>query len=108
MPAHEHVNDVQFQYSPLDSGGRVQQHRVLALSGDKNIGHLLWTSQGIRNVMVNPEHQRQGVATGMWNEGHRLAGENARIPKPKHSPDRTTEGNAWAKSVGGPLPRRKQ
>jgi hypothetical protein len=70
------------------------------------VGNMRWSAKQVRNVMVNESHQRQGIASGMWNEGHRLASENARIPKPKHSPDRTHAGDAWARSVGGPLPRR--
>jgi hypothetical protein len=105
MPAHEHLSDVQFQYHPPGMGN--ESHRLTAERGGKYAGHLLWTSKQIRNIDVAPTMQRQGIATGMWNEGHRLAAENARIPAPKHSADRTTEGDAWARSVGGRLPRRK-
>jgi hypothetical protein len=67
-----------------------------------------WTPKGVTNISVPEAAQRQGVATSLWNEGHRLASENAKVPAPKHSADRTNQGDAWARSVGGKLPRRKQ
>lgn len=106
MAAHENISGLQFQYHPPSMG--YGSHRLTAHLGDESTsaGHLLWNSRGIRNIAVSPDLQRQGVGTALWNEGHRLASENARIPKPKHSADRTDDGNAWAKSVGGRLPRR--
>lgn len=108
MPAREKLSGIQFQYHPPEMG--YGNHRLTAHqeteSGKSYAGHLLWTSQGIRNIDVAPAVQRRGIATAMWNEGHRLAAENARIPQPKHSPDRTAAGDAWAHQVGGRLPRR--
>jgi GNAT superfamily N-acetyltransferase len=45
-------------------------------------------------ISVHPDYQRRGVATQLWE----AAG------KPPHSPawNRTSEGDAWAKAVGGP------
>lgn len=101
MAAHENLG-MQFSYERLGS-----EHNVVARTGTGSFaGNMRWSAKQVRNVMVEPEHQRQGIATAMWNEGHRLAEQNARIPKPKHSADRTIAGDAWAKSVGGPLPRR--
>jgi len=107
MAANEKISDVQFRYHGPSMG--YGSHRLTAHVGgsDTSAGHLLWSGQGIRNIMVEPELQRRGIGTAMWNEGHRLASENARIPKPKHSPDRTNEGDAWARGVGGRLPRRR-
>ena len=106
MAAHEKLSDVQFQYHPPEMG--YGSHRITAHVGGESTsaGHLLWSSRGVRNIAVSEGMQRQGIGTALWNEGHRLASENARIPKPKHSPDRTNEGDAWARSVGGRLPRR--
>ncbi len=103
------LNNVQFQYDTPDLGTSSTIHRVRAMSQHgMEVGSLLWDSKQIRNVGVPEQHQRQGVATALWEEGHRMAGENARIPQPKHSADRTNAGDAWARSVGGKLPRRKQ
>ena len=58
-------------------------------------------SRKIRNIFVKPEFQRQGIATALWN----YAVENNL--KPQHSVDRTNEGDAWAKSLGVRLPKRR-
>jgi len=109
MAAHEKLSDIQFNYHKVETGGE-PLHRISALAGPTfaHVGTMLWSSKEIRNVTVPEDQQRRGVATAMWEEGHRLATENKRIPKPRHSADRTTAGNAWAKSVGGRLPRQKQ
>jgi len=54
-------------------------------------------------VEVDPSHQRQGLATKMWEHANEIGVR----PSPKHSPDRTDKGDAWARAVGGRLPRRK-
>lgn len=109
MAAHEKLSDIQFEYHAPGMGNG--SHRITAhqqVEGEsKYAGHLLWTSKQVRNIDVAPTMQRQGVGTALWNEGHRLASENARIPAPKHSADRTNDGDAWARSVGGRLPRRQ-
>ena len=108
MPAHEKLNSLQFRYSQPDLGESFTTHQVTALAGPtaSPVGTMLWTGKhGVRNIGVDAQHQRRGVATAMWNEGHRLASENQQIPQPRHSPDRTKAGDAWARSVGGRLPR---
>lgn len=105
MPAHEHINDLQFNYERLETGGK-PLHQVTAHHDDLQIGSMTWSSRSVRGIGTEPGFKRKGVATAMWHEGHRLAAENARIPMPKHSVDRTTAGDAWARSVGGRLPRR--
>ena len=109
MPAHDKLSDVQFQYDTVDAGERSPIHRVRAFAGatGSHVGDLLWNAKGIRNVIVSPDQQRRGVATSLWNHAQTLASENAKIPQPKHSADRTAAGDAWARSVGGRLPRRK-
>lgn len=108
MPAHEKLSNVQFayrHYPPSESGISFSQHRLAAMRGGQEIGHMSWSAKGVHFIQTNVP--RRGVATALWNEGHRLAGENPGIAKPAHSADRTDEGDAWAKSVGGKLPRRK-
>lgn len=61
----------------------------------------------IRGVYTDPQFQRQGLATRLWSEGQRLAEETRGVTAPKHSADRTNAGDAWARSVGGRLPRKK-
>ena len=116
MPADEHLSGMQFEYLDPESQGSRHTHRINAFQEvpwegvDKttrvSLGHMSWDRKRIVNIDVRPEVQRRGVATALWEEGHRLAGEVQRIPRPKHSADRTTKGDAWARSVGGSLPRR--
>jgi len=107
MPADEHLSGLQFNYVAPSMGSSFHELQ-LHLGGDlADVAHMAWTSKGIQNIEVPPEHQRQGIGTALWNEGHRLAAEHARVPRPKHSADRTTAGDAWARSVGGRVPRRK-
>lgn len=56
----------------------------------------------IESVRVDPSHQRRGIATEMFNVAIQRLGK-----EPKHSSDRSDEGDAWARSVGGTLPRRR-
>ena len=72
------------------------------------VGHLYWHPRTgtIRDVLVSGEHQGQGIATQMYRMAQRAAATVKRVPQPKHSQDRTDAGDAWAKAVGGRLPRR--
>lgn len=114
MPAHEYVNGIQFHYDNPELGTAKQVHQITAETTPEGgnepvtMGRMVWNSRSILNIDVEPEHARRGVATAMWNEGHRRAEQSARIPQPKHSSDRTAMGDAWAKSVGGRLPRKKR
>ena len=83
---------------------RTHQIRAKNDAGDV-IGAMTWNAKEIGKVFS--DRKRQGVATAMWEEAHRLAGESNRIPTPKHSGQRTDEGDAWARAVGGRLPRRR-
>lgn len=73
-----------------------------------NRGWMQWREDTgeVQHVSVVGYSRRQGVATTLWNRAHRLAEERG-ITAPQHSPARTKEGDAWAKSVGGDLPKRK-
>jgi hypothetical protein len=99
----------QFSYSKEDYGESSPMHQIVANTEEGiPVGTLKWDKRRIRELDVSPDFRREGIATAMWQEGHRLASENTRIPKPRHSSDRTEAGDAWAKSVGGRLPRRLQ
>jgi len=111
MPAHEHLG-VQFvtkHYPASETGKSFSQHRVSAMVGDRRVGTMSWSGKlGVHNVEVDPEYQRQGIATALWQRGHQEAAADPKVPAPKHSADRTEAGDAWARSVGGRLPRRRQ
>lgn len=92
-----------FVHSTPETGGSRKMHK---LSETKSGAAMVWNNRGIQNIQVPPDHQRRGIGTAMWNEGQRIAEENQKVPAPKHSRDRTDAGDAWARSVGGRLPRR--
>ena len=105
----DHLSEAQFSvdyFGTVDAGHSKPVHNVQAWAGDKRIGQVFWNHREISGLEVDAEYRRQGVATAMWNRAHQEAEVNPRIPKPKHSKDRTTAGDSWAKAVGGRLPRR--
>lgn len=106
MPAHESLSGLQFQYRAPEMGS--SSHQLLAHQGNRLVGRMTWNPSGVQSLDVPHELQRKGIATALWGEGQRLASEKSRVAKPKHSADRTNAGDAWAKSVGGSLPRRKR
>lgn len=58
----------------------------------------------VLGVETHPKYRNQGHAKALWD----YATENAKTgaPAPKHSSSRTAAGEAWAKKVGGELPKR--
>lgn len=74
----------------------------------RNRGWMQWRADTgeMQHILVTSDSRRQGVATTLWNRAQRLAEERG-ITAPQHSPVRTREGNAWAKKVGGDLPKKK-
>jgi GNAT superfamily N-acetyltransferase len=110
MAAHENLSEYQFRYRPVKSE---ELHEVQAIhkpTGEP-IGRMTWLNYGpLDEIDVQHEHQRRGVATGMWNHAIRLAdssyykGVNKRIPMPEHSIFRTPAGDAWAKSTDDNVP----
>lgn len=103
------LSDIQFQYwrTPRGSTGgptiEENAHIVEASREGNPVGKLIWSAKTkeIRNIEVDSDHRRQGVATAMWNYANDLD-----VPKPKHSSDRTEAGDAWARSVSRRLPPR--
>lgn len=68
------------------------------------VGQLYLTGQGhggrvVGNIDVEPEFQRKGIATAMWNYAKQSGFQ------PAHSPQRTPAGEAWAKSTGDATPK---
>lgn len=74
-------------------------HKITALHAGQKVGHLMWGGENtVHSIGVEPEHQRRGLATAMWNYGHE------KNPHLRHDTDRTEEGDAWAHKVGGAVP----
>ena len=70
-------------------------------SGD---AYIEWEPTGeLYYVKVPEQHRRQGIATGLWhaaNNAEKIRG----LPPLQHSQYRTKDGDAWATSLGTPLP----
>lgn len=66
-----------------------------------HVGHMrIGAFHQVRDIMVNEDFRRKGIATGMWNYA------KAQGLNPEHSDIRTDEGEKWAKSTGDELPER--
>lgn len=59
----------------------------------------------IKHIETHPELRRQGLATKLYKFGHELHDDIDTFPAPQHSESRTDSGNAWAKAVGGVIPK---
>ena len=114
MPAHESLSNYQFRFekgNPKSPIGKETRHKVVAETNDGDYaGNLEWYSRGnnhISDIFVEGNYRREGVATGMFNYAHEMAKTTRGVQPPKHSPDRTDEGDAWAKSTGKRVPQRQ-
>ena len=70
------------------------------------LGHIGWmggSTGEIKHINVEPEHQRKGLGTELLNQAKSISKKKNR-KAPTHSAERTEEGDAWAKKVGGKLP----
>ena len=68
-------------------------HLIEAYKGKYGpIAHLEWDANTgeTKNVSVEPEHQRKGLATAMWTMA-----QNAGVTKPVHSPALSEQGAKW-------------
>lgn len=95
-------------YSSLyGSAPDFQVHSIRATHPEHgDVGHLYWHPETgeIKDVLVMGEHEGKGIASKMYAVAHSTAANNKDIPAPAHSSQRTREGDAWAKKVGGALP----
>lgn len=105
--SHDAVSDQQFgdyklSYARPDMD--IPRHRITATTeSGYPAGQMTWhpKSHAVTGIVVDEEDRRKGLATAMWKMGQDIR------PKPVHSADRTKAGEAWARSVGGRLPRRQ-
>lgn len=99
-------------YSSLYGDGQNSETLSVRASHPEHgeVGHLYWHPRTgtIRDVLVLGEHQGKGVATKMYQKAQEVAATTKKVPAPKHSQDRTDAGDAWAKKVGGKLPRKSK
>jgi ribosomal protein S18 acetylase RimI-like enzyme len=71
------------------------------------MGNIQWhkDSGEILSVKVKNTYRRLGVANTLFHEAHKAAREQG-LTEPKHSADRSDEGEIWAKQAGGEVPPR--
>jgi ribosomal protein S18 acetylase RimI-like enzyme len=92
----------QHKIIPFTEDGR-QNLPVICIEQFDQVGNViarlrLETDGTIYGIWVKPEHRRKGIATQLWNYA------TANGYNPQHSAERTTDGDAWAKSFNVPLP----
>jgi hypothetical protein len=81
--------------------------RLYAYRGQKPVAVLWWAGSGtVRRVLVSARFRRNGIATELWRRAHKLANLGV-VSRPRHSVIRSFEGDAWARAVGGHVPRTK-
>ena len=81
-------------------------HHIAAYNQEGDVvGTMDWNKRSKRvfDISVHPDMQRKGIASHMWDYANQVSKEMG-VKGPKHSPDRTSSGDKWAKSVGGELP----
>lgn len=97
--------DYELRYEYVETGLKGGRHVIQAHHPDDGqVGRLEWMGRkpyAIHSLQVSDDHQRKGLATAMWDWSQAQG-----RPKPTHSQQRTDKGEAWARSVGGRLPRR--
>lgn len=90
-----------FTYKQVgEHGHRVFAHKTSG-EGDpgRQVGQMGWRPNGeISSIDVDPDQRRKGVASGMYAAGRAYADLHG-VSEPRHSDDRSPEGDAWAKSV---------
>jgi hypothetical protein len=76
--------------------------------GHRPLGSVSWSHKGGEVLGIHSAVRRQGIATSLWHEAKRVAGETRGVTTPRHSSFRTKEGEAWARSLGERLPPNRQ
>lgn len=96
------VGGFRLVYTTRDHGETKPRHVITAYDATAKVGEMVWIGRTgeVWGIEVTPAYRRQGLATAMWQFAQEAP------KKPKHSNQRTDDGEAWARSVGGPVPRR--
>jgi GNAT superfamily N-acetyltransferase len=94
---HRRVRFMEYVESVTEDGRRNVAMRALVVP---NVAVLQWevVSGEIDYVRVYAPYQRQGIATRLWCAANLLQ-------PVLHSAWRSTDGDAWARAVGGDLPK---
>ena len=93
-----------FEYDKIGSLHYLEAHKNGEVVGKLNWAH---PKGSITGIHVSKGVRRQGIGTALFREATRFASTNRGVPTPKITDDRTDLGEAWAKSLGQRLPRRR-
>ena len=112
MPRNdEFLNGIHYafeQATPRTMGGS-SHHKISAIGGPtaSNLGSIMWHHKTgeIGNIAVSKEVQRRGLATDLLSQARSVSKATRGVKPPRHSMDRTKEGEQWARSLGERLPR---
>jgi len=89
------IKGLEFRHAPL----YVKAYTPESLAKKQSAAHLVWYRNGeINSLSVHPDHQRMGLATELLRRAREIN------PNVHHSPVRSPNGDAWAKSTGEDLP----
>jgi len=82
---------------------------LIAMEHAAPAGYLVWDNDSglVLDLWVRDDRQRLGVASALWEMAQRTAEANG-WHEPLHAGDRTEDGDAWARSLGGELPDRTE
>jgi GNAT superfamily N-acetyltransferase len=92
----------------LDSSRMGEPHRLTAEQDGRAVAVLIWSRRSglILDIHVEPEYRRRGIATALLAEARRMAGETRGVKRPRLNPQRTNDGEAFARSLGERVPPR--
>ena len=99
--SNRNLSGVQFHMK--EHGQYSDIHEGYASLDNKEVGSIEWFKDDgtVRNIEVDKEHRRKGIATGLWNSAHEFS-KNKGLQTPKHdSYGITHAGLPWAEAVGG-------
>jgi len=96
-------NNADFQgltYKHYDTHPTSHELEAFHPKSEEAIGYMRWDKKSgeIKDLSVDKEQRRKGVGTGMYNAAINVANSKGLV-EPVHSPVRTAEGEAWARSL---------
>lgn len=113
--SHRALNPEQFHYAfkpakPKEMDPQPHHEMRAYAAGHGSVAEIFWHHKTgeIANITVRDQFRRQGIATHLLGQARQLAEQTRGVRPPRHSPQRTDAGEAWARSLGERLPGREQ
>jgi GNAT superfamily N-acetyltransferase len=119
------LSGVQFKYTAPSRKGFFAYHQIQAIAPEAHVqnkfeggplveqpkaqvvGTIQWHPKTgeVNWVRTHQDYRGLGVASTLWEKAKKLSADTG-IREPIHSKHRTDAGEAWAKKVGGTIPKR--